>query len=56
VSVTFEESMLIISTVLLLPAIVGLIAFVARNPTFGGEHWNPIDFPERNWWDEEGSP
>lgn len=50
-SVTFEEVMAIVSTLLLLPAMVVLIGYAARHPTFGGEHWDPRRCPERDWWD-----
>lgn len=53
---TFEEIQLIVSTAMLLPALLALIVFaLRRHPIDEGEQWSPVNYPERDWWTEEDS-
>lgn len=51
---TFEEAQALVSTLLLLPAMLALIVFALRGGSGeSGEHWTPTRFPERDWWSED---
>lgn len=51
---TFAEIQLIVSTAMLLPALLVLIVYsVKRRGSDDPEQWNPARYPERDWWEEE---
>lgn len=52
---TLEELMTIVSTAMLLPAMVTLVVLALKHHfTFHDpEQWSPTRFPERDWWGSE---
>lgn len=52
---TFEELQVVVSTALLLPALIALILYAVghRPEEHGDDGWDPRAMPERDWWSKE---
>lgn len=51
---TFEQLQALVSTVMLLPAMVVLVVYAIWGRLTGPEDgWSPERFPEHDWWNEE---